>query len=53
MGIEPARVKHLGMATSLGNIKESKIEQRGESITSLIQPFDLIPSFARLRQSIK
>lgn len=53
MGIEPARVKHLAMTVSLGNMAESQIEHRGESITSHIQPFDLIPSFARLRQSIE
>jgi len=53
MGIEPARVKHLAMAASLGNIKKSRIEQRGESITSLIQPFDLIPLFTGLRRSVE
>ena len=53
MGTEPARVKHLAMATSLGNIAERRIEQIGESVAALRQPFELIPMFAGLRASIK
>lgn len=49
MEIEPMRVKHLAMATPLGNVAEGRIEQLGETVTNLAQPFELIPSFAGLR----
>lgn len=53
MGIEPARVKHLALASPLGNIVEGRIEHLGESVARLRQPFELIPAFAGLRASIE
>jgi uncharacterized protein (DUF362 family) len=53
MGIDPARVTYLRMASerSLGAIGEAHIEQRGETITSVHTPFELIDSFKDLRLS--
>ncbi len=52
MRINPARVEYLALASGrLGPIAESHIEQRGEAIDSLAQPFNLLdhPAFAALR----
>lgn len=52
MKINPARVEYLAGADGhLGPIAEDRIEQRGESIAALAQPFRLLdhPSFAALR----
>jgi uncharacterized protein (DUF362 family) len=52
MGIEPWHVTYLaGASGRLGPIAESHIIQRGESLASLIQPFQLLdhPSMAGLR----
>ncbi len=52
MKIEPARVQYLAEASGrLGPIAEGHIEQRGESIAALAQPFRLLdhPAFASLR----
>jgi len=53
MGIDPRHVKHLAMATALGNITQSRIQQVGEQVSEIAQPFDLIPSFTRLRPLIE
>lgn len=52
MRIDPARIEYLALASGrLGPIARSHIEQRGESIDSLAQPFRLLdqPAFAALR----
>ena len=49
MGIDPGRVRHLQMASPLGNLDTSHIEQRGENVESVAQQFRLIPQFAHLR----
>jgi uncharacterized protein (DUF362 family) len=49
MGIDPARVRHLQMASPLGNRQPDRIEQRGERIETLMQRFDLLPGFGHLR----
>jgi uncharacterized protein (DUF362 family) len=49
MGIEPSHVRHLQLASPLGNLETQRIEQRGETIESVRQQFDLLPEFAYLR----
>ncbi|MCU1338505.1 MAG: hypothetical protein JWO19_4086 [Bryobacterales bacterium] len=50
MGIDPAKVEYLHMAAdSLGNVEESRIEQRGEKISEVRTNFALIDSFRGLR----
>lgn len=49
MGIDPARVRHLQMASPLGNLQPDRIEQRGERTETLMQRFDLLPGFGHLR----
>jgi len=49
MGIDPGRVRHLQMASPLGNLDMANIEQRGESVQRVMQRFDLLSEFAHLR----
>ena len=49
MGIDPRRVRHLQMASPLGNLDTANIEQRGESVERVMQRFDLLSEFAHLR----
>ncbi len=49
MGIDPNRVRHLQLASPLGNLDSSRIDQRGESIERMKQQFALLPEFAYLR----
>jgi uncharacterized protein (DUF362 family) len=49
MSIDPQRVRHLAMASRLGNLDMSRIEQRGELVTEMRQTFDLLPGFTYLR----
>jgi len=49
MGIDPSRIKYLQMAASLGNVEESAIEQRGETIASVHTDFDLFGDFKSFR----
>jgi hypothetical protein len=49
MGIDPGRVRHLQMASPLGNLDMANIEQRGEGIERVMQRFDLLSEFAHLR----
>ena len=49
MGIDPNRVRHLQMASPLGNLDRNRIDQRGESIERVKQQFTLLPEFAYLR----
>ena len=52
MGIDPAGVRHLQMASPLGNLQPDRIEQRGERTGTLMQRFDLLPGFGHLRGSL-
>jgi len=51
MGIDPTKVEYLRMAAegSLGNVEESRIEQRGENIHDVRTNFALLDSFHGLR----
>ena len=49
MGIDPGRIRHLQMASPLGNLDMANIEQRGESVERVMQRFDLLAEFAHLR----
>ncbi len=50
MEIEPTRVRHLQMVSSMfGNLHEDRTMQRGDSIDSLSQTFEILPSFSYLR----
>ncbi len=50
MGLVPDRIDYLKRAALLlGNMQEEKVEQVGESITSMQTPFELLPAFQRLR----
>jgi uncharacterized protein (DUF362 family) len=52
MGIDPSKVEYLNMASdNLGNVEESRIEQRGEKIRDVRTNFALIDSFRGLRLS--
>lgn len=51
MGIEPEKVVYLGSSKSLGNLREPRIEQRGEAIASVRQKFALLPRFNYLRSA--
>jgi uncharacterized protein (DUF362 family) len=43
MGFDPQRIEYLkGVENILGPIAENRIEQRGEPLATMIQPFDLI-----------
>ncbi|MBK7929880.1 MAG: DUF362 domain-containing protein [Bryobacterales bacterium] len=49
MGIDPGRVRHLQMASRLGNLDVANIEQRGESVDRVMQQFELLTEFVHLR----
>ena len=49
MGVDPVRVRHLQMASPLGNLHMQRIEQRGETVPRFWQQFDLLPQFMHLR----
>ena len=49
LGIDPSRIGHLRMASPLGNLDVSHIEQRAESVESIAQQFQLLPQFSHLR----
>jgi uncharacterized protein (DUF362 family) len=50
MGIDPAKVEYLRRATdTLGITEQSRIEQRGENISSVRTNFDLIKPFRDYR----
>ena len=51
MGVDPEKVGYLRMAADLGHVHPERIEQRGESITSVRNDFFLIPDFQGLRLS--
>jgi len=50
MGIDPARVEYLAMASdNLGITEEARIEQRGEPVRGVRTNFHLIEEFRQLR----
>jgi uncharacterized protein (DUF362 family) len=49
MGIDPLRVRHLALASPLGNLDGNHVEQRGEKVSTSAQSFELLPEFAYLR----
>lgn len=49
MGIEPAKIKYLQMARTIGNTAEADIEQRGETIGSVRTDFELFGHFQSFR----
>lgn len=54
MGLAPERINYLARAgTMLGHLNEGKIQQLGESVGSVRTPFEVIPSFHRLREEGK
>lgn len=52
MGIDPNRVRHLQLASPLGNLDSERIEQRGERIERVTQQFDLLPEFRYMRGGV-
>jgi uncharacterized protein (DUF362 family) len=49
MGIDPAKVEYLRLASGLGHVRENAIEQRGESPLAVRTDFELIAQFRNLR----
>ena len=49
MGIDPEKIGYLRLASVQGNVREERIEQRGESIAALATRFELIPEFRHVR----
>lgn len=50
MGFDPSRVDYLKQAgLLLGNLADEKIEQVGERIAEVVQPFAVVPEFQYLR----
>ena len=49
MGIDPKRIEYLRLASSLGQIDDAYIDQRGEPIAKVHTPFALIPEFRHVR----
>src|SRR6202140_5333747 len=53
MGLLPERIKHIAQAaTLLGHIDPEKIQQLGESIASVRNPFSVLHQFRHMRQSV-
>jgi len=49
MGMDPAKIEYLQLASGQGHVLEPSIEQRGEAIAQVRTPFHLIPEFQHLR----
>jgi len=49
MGIDPTKVEYLRLASALGHVRESAIDQRGESPRAVRTNFELISQFRNLR----
>jgi uncharacterized protein (DUF362 family) len=49
MGIDPTQIEYLRLASSLGEIHDENIEQRGEPIAKVRTKFELIPEFRHVR----
>lgn len=50
MGIDPSKIEYLRQAATLGHMEEGWMEQRGESIASVAQNFELVPQFVSARR---
>ena len=48
MGIDPEKVEYLQLASEIGHIRESRIVQRGETVESVRQRFELLGEFRTL-----
>jgi uncharacterized protein (DUF362 family) len=54
MGLLPERIEYLAQAAlMLGNLKEEKIQQIGESIERVRTPFEVLPNFKKLKAPTK
>ena len=51
MGIDPTQVRHLLIASPLGNLDPLTIEQLGEEVARVKQTFELLPRFERIRDT--
>ena len=49
MGVDPEKIEYLRQGATLGHVHASRIDQRGEAISSLRQDFQLLPDFQSLR----
>ena len=49
MGIDPEKIEYLQLAAKRGEVREVRIEQRGESIALVRTDFELIPEFQHVR----
>jgi hypothetical protein len=49
MGIDPMQIEYLRLASSLGEIHDERIEQRGEPVAQVRTKFELIPEFRHVR----
>jgi uncharacterized protein (DUF362 family) len=49
MGIDPAKVEYLRLASALGHVREEAIDQRGEQPPAVRTDFELIAQFRNLR----
>ncbi len=49
MGIDPEKIEYLRLASSLGHVRDERIEQRGEAIAQVRTPFALMPEFQYVR----
>jgi hypothetical protein len=51
MGLRPERIKYLvGAGTLLGHLNNFKIQQLGESIASVRNPFSVLAAFQKLAE---
>ncbi|MBL8173280.1 MAG: DUF362 domain-containing protein [Bryobacterales bacterium] len=49
MGIDPLKLEYLRLAREIGHVDEDRIEQRGESVAAVRQPYRLIEEIERVR----
>ena len=49
MGIDPDRIEYLRLVSGRGQVREQRIEQRGETVARVRTPFALIPEFQHVR----
>ena len=54
MGLIPEQVEYLAQAgILLGNLKEEKISQIGETIVQVLTPFEVLENFKKLQRGAK
>ncbi|HUA19327.1 MAG TPA: DUF362 domain-containing protein [Bryobacteraceae bacterium] len=49
MGIDPEKVPYMRMAADLGHVHPARIDQRGETLASVRNNFELMPQYRQLR----